>query len=344
MVCMNDLEDLYPYRFSALSYSKAERFDAWREEHQHHNISLKMREIIILDANFRGMHIGELMLGRWRFLSKRENTINNFAHRSLDKIRKDNLDHYYFRLSLSDTWIYNDTSHQTQVRPSQLAVIDLGQPYNLSIAEGEVIMLMVPRDLLPTTTANFHGAVLNHSLGQLFAEHIRALFLHAPHLPKNDMPQVMQATLGFLNATLSATPDNIIQAQTAIDTTLFNRIRHYIDQNLNSNTLNVNQICEQIGISRSHLYRLFETVGGVASYICSRRLSKVHSILSSQITPRQRIADLAYQYGFSSPVQFARAYKRKFSYSPSETKRIVLPTDEDSSVLQSSSDFWLRSR
>lgn len=315
---MTAYDDAYPYHFSLAEYDKKDRFDAWRAEHRHHDISWQMREVEIQDASFLGVHLGELMLGRWRFIADRIDTMNRLAHRTSRKIRQDNLDYYYLRLSLSDAWMYRVGDKQVDVKPGQLALVDLAQPYELSIAMGEVIMLMVPREYLPISTVGLHGTVLNHALGYLLADYLTLLFHRMRFLPVNEIPSVAAAVLDFINATLSAVPDNAIQARRQIDATLLNKVRWYIDQHIDRSDLNVNSICLQMGLSRSRLYRIFDPAGGVAHYIQERRLSKILAALQARIKPRPMISDLAFLYGFSSPVQLTRAFKRRFGYTPSE--------------------------
>lgn len=316
---MNYDDIIYPYNFSVQNYAEDERFEAWRAEHQHHNLSVNQHDIAITDANFRGIHLGPMMLGNWRLTSTRKNKNANFAKRMAETIRKDSLDHYYFRLSLTDSWSYSGLTHQVEVKAAQLAMLDLSQPYDMGIADGEVIMLMVPRDILPQDVSRFHGAVFNSGLGYLFAEHLKALFRTAPQLSVLEIPLAMETTLSFLQAMLVTSPDNLRHASLVIQTALFQKIRAFIDQNLESVQLNVLMICQQMGISRSHLYRVFEEVGGVANFIILRRLAKAHAILSAGRVHKPRISELAFRYGFSSPIQFSRAYKRRFGYTPSDT-------------------------
>ncbi|MBV8604307.1 MAG: helix-turn-helix domain-containing protein [Pelomonas sp.] len=311
-------EAIYPYRFSVLGYERAERFEAWRAEHRHHDISRRMRDVEIRDANFRGIHLDELALGRWRLVADPVAAEARLAQRTLRKIRRDQLDHFYLRLALSDSWLYRVGAAQVEVGPGQLALVDLGQPYELSIASGEVLMLMVPRDRLPLATAGLHGAVLDHGLGRLFADHLRALFERAGRLSANERPAAAAVTLDFLRAALSGVPNALAQAQREIDATLLERVRAHIDQHLDSPTLRVDSICAQVGLSRSRLYRLFEPIGGVAAHIRQRRLAHIRAALLAGIAPRPLIADLAFRYGFSSPAQLTRAFRREYGCAPSE--------------------------
>jgi AraC-like DNA-binding protein len=81
----------------------------------------------------------------------------------------------------------------------------------------------------------------------------------------------------------------------------------------------VEQIQAELGMSRSAVYRLFESSHGVARYIKSRRLTRIRSILLENRDPRT-LATLAADFGFQSSAHFSREFHRQFGCSPSETR------------------------
>ncbi|MBK0018751.1 helix-turn-helix domain-containing protein [Kosakonia sp. S42] len=339
---MKHTTGIFPYQFSALDYDQQSRFDAWRSEHRHHDISRGMRDVIIHDASFLGTHLDDLMLGQWHFCAQCAHGIDRQAYRTRQKIRRDGLDHFYLRLSLTEAWCMSVNDETLLVEPGQLALVDLGQPYDLSIASGDVLMLMVPRDNLPAVTANLHGTVLSHALGQLFADYLRALFFRLGDWRTEEYPSVAEATLNFLSASLSGDSDIREAVHREIDETLLSKVRRHIDCNLDNQALSVNDICAHVGLSRSRLYRLFEPAGGIANYIRRRRLTKVYRILQAHVGPKPLISDLAFRFGFSSPDQLARAFKRRYGFAPRD-----LANDALSSGVSPSARFtgiWLQPR
>ena len=100
------------------------------------------------------------------------------------------------------------------------------------------------------------------------------------------------------------------------DTSMFNRVVLHIERNIESQELSPQSICRHVGISRSQLYRLFVDAGGVANYIRLCRLMKARAELTS--ASRQRIANVAYKYGFTSHAHFSRVFKQYFGYTPWE--------------------------
>jgi len=113
--------------------------------------------------------------------------------------------------------------------------------------------------------------------------------------------------------------DTLAEAMPALQATQMERAKRLIRQNLLSSRLSVRELCRQLGMSRTALYRLFEPMGGVVQYIRAARLQDAHRVLSSGMDMRP-IHEIAAERGFLEPSEFSRAFKRQFGYSPSEAR------------------------
>lgn len=95
-------------------------------------------------------------------------------------------------------------------------------------------------------------------------------------------------------------------------------IKKFIGKSLGLESLDVVLIGHQFGMSRSSVYRLFESYGGLANYIRRCRLMQAFSLLVLPPTQRRlRILDIAIECGFSSDMVFTRAFRKMFSMTPS---------------------------
>jgi AraC-like DNA-binding protein len=101
-------------------------------------------------------------------------------------------------------------------------------------------------------------------------------------------------------------------------------VKGFIDQSLALESLDATLIGRQFCMSRSSVYRLFESEGGLANYIRRCRLMQAFSLLvSPPVQGRRRILDVAVECGFSSDMVFTRAFRKMFSLTPSAVRSMA---------------------
>src|SRR4029078_9125098 len=104
--------------------------------------------------------------------------------------------------------------------------------------------------------------------------------------------------------------------QEPIDTVVMHRARRFVGRKLADPDLTPEILCTELGVSRSRLYRLFESFGGVSAYIRRQRLLKTRDALSDS-SDRRSISRIAEQWGFTEPSAFSRTFRQEFGISPS---------------------------
>jgi AraC-like DNA-binding protein len=78
-----------------------------------------------------------------------------------------------------------------------------------------------------------------------------------------------------------------------------------------------------MSLSRSALYRLFKPTGGVAAFICDRRLQRLSGALADPADHR-RAAEKAYACGFADQAQCSRAFRRAYGMTPMVYRATIL--------------------
>lgn len=107
---------------------------------------------------------------------------------------------------------------------------------------------------------------------------------------------------------------------TSEDEKFVDKATRYVEQHLGDTDFSVEQMAQDIGMSRVHLYRRLVTVAGKTptEFVRLIRLRHASRLLrESQLT----VAEIAYKVGFSSPRYFSRCFKDLYGYMPNEYKK-----------------------
>lgn len=90
-----------------------------------------------------------------------------------------------------------------------------------------------------------------------------------------------------------------------------------IEKNIKDNTLSVEKLSQELGMSRVQLFRKISalTNKNVTDYIAEYKLQKAKILLSEQ---DKNIAEIAYELGFSTPSYFTTFFKQKTNQTPTE--------------------------
>ncbi len=229
--------------------------------------------------------------------------------RSVRQCRADGLDHWVLTASRGS--------------PSAvLGVACLNQPFAGHAAGGDSVYLCVPRDFLRPAAMSMdslNGAVLDSALGQLLAEFLLNLAARMPDLESSDYGGVRSSIRAMIEGCIVPARLGLAAEMQPVQATLLERARRMVQQRLGSPTLGVDELCRDLAVSRSRLYRLFEPLGGVVHYIRYRRLLDAHIALADAEN-RRSIVDIAAERGFIDPAEFSRAFKREFGYRPSDAR------------------------
>jgi len=104
---------------------------------------------------------------------------------------------------------------------------------------------------------------------------------------------------------------------TSIDEKFLNKLIDKIEENLSDEKFGVEQLGDELGMSRSQLHRKLTALLGQGpnQFIRTFRLQRAHDLL------RQKAAtasEISYQVGFGSPSYFTKCFHEQFGYTPSE--------------------------
>jgi len=95
------------------------------------------------------------------------------------------------------------------------------------------------------------------------------------------------------------------------------KIIHLIEDDMDSDTLDVTKLSREVAMSRSVLYRKLKALTGnsIQDFVRIVKLRKAARLL---LESDKSIADIAFQSGFPNSKHFSTAFKRQFAKTPSE--------------------------
>jgi AraC-like DNA-binding protein len=249
--------------------------------------------------------------------------------RSVETIHRGGADGFAVRLQRSGGLEGRMGDAAVQCGSGGVIFIDLLQTLDLRVAAAEApasdITLWIPRGKILSTIDDeslWHGFALagDSPAAALIGGNLELFAQQAERLTARELDGFLQGFVAMIGKAASPLFD---QARSPIGRkplASFVSIRRLIDQNLRSPALDADMLARTFGLSRASLYRLFEPVGGVASYIRGARLNRAYQDIVATEFSNRRIAPVAYRLGFKNLSAFNRLFKETYGVSPGEAR------------------------
>ncbi len=229
-------------------------------------------------------------------------------------------------------------------KPGDIQVLDLAQPMRSTEPASDMVCVFLPREVLSDLIGDLdglHGIDLRAGMGRLLADYLELLAEELRGIPDEEGEAAARDATMMMAACLRPTTRRLHQAQSPIRRVALQRAKHVIECNLRSPQLSPDFLCRTLGMSRRSLYRLFEPLDGVHSYILRRRLGSIIRALEDR-NNNERIADLAASFGFASQETFWRAFKRRYGATPGEVRSLKSSNDGEPLHAHVGFDEWLK--
>ena len=267
-------------------------------------------------AEYSVWNLGALSLTRVSAPATR--TVRTSAH-----IRRSPIDHWVISYCRNGSTVVSTSYSQLDARAGVPFVWSLGQVSDSRRTVSDRLQLYLPRDAFSDIGPSLDmavGSMLDTGLGQLLADYMLLLERNLPkNLTPEDAARLPNAIRSMVAACVVPSADRLACALPQIKLTMLEKVRQTVSRNLRSSSLGPRKLCRETAMSRSQLYRLLESEGGVASYIQRRRLSESFSMLcdTSSTLP---ISEIAASLCFSDPSSFSRAFRREFGGTPTDAR------------------------
>ncbi len=192
----------------------------------------------------------------------------------------------------------------------------LAVPHQDESEDDGVLCLFLPRDFAFSQPLTLD---IRPEMAAFVSDYILLLYHSLPDRTENDVAYIGAATASLLAACVSPSRNHIFEAQEPIDAVIMSRANKFISARLADRNLTPEKLCQELGISRSRLYRIFEPAGGISHYIRRQRLLKTRDVLGDSMDGRP-ISSIAEEWGFVDPSTYSRTFRREFGISPKEAR------------------------
>lgn len=242
------------------------------------------------------------------------------AFRTADLVRRNPIDHWNITIGHARTLGEAGRLRSIDVPADTPFVASLGRELVSFREADDRLQLYLPRDTFPEVTAvleGVEGRPISDAMGKLLAEFITLLARNVSSFSDADLPALQTTVRGMLLACIAPSSDHSFLGAVPVAVARKEIVRRIVDLNLHCSTLGPDLLCREAGMSRSQLYRLLESEGGVRNYIQRRRLKQCYAELSSGTNFRS-IAAIAEGLGFPDPSSFSRSFKKEFGLTPKD--------------------------
>lgn len=248
--------------------------------------------------------------------------------RTVARISTDAMQDFVFHVAvhgMMETCVARGTQPgATQFTPGILA-LDMAQPMRMvRPTAARVLAFFVPRSLVESEIDDapaIHGRVIGYSspLTRMILDQLLVLCQRMPHMPASEAAETVRTCAHLILAAFGKGQAPSGRSRAAARAALQSQVHRYIQANLHNADLSPQTILQRFALPRPTMYRMFESEGGLATYIRHCRLWEAAAELVRR--PDMAVVEVGYGLGFNSAPDFTRAFRRAFGMAPRDFRQ-----------------------
>jgi AraC-like DNA-binding protein len=240
-------------------------------------------------------------------------------HRRRERVATDAFDHFVLHHVVSGELLGGPEGEPIRVGPGETLLLDTREPMESGARTVGLITASVAREAVRAAAGsleNLHGRLIAAQDGALLSALLRALVEQAAYLPPGAQAAVTRTLVDLLSVAINPAGTGARSDFYRLEYVRREAVHRLVEARLADRNLSVPEISRETGISRTSLYRLFETQGGVVRFIQRVRLQRLRDRLDDRACDGQSLAELASLLGFSGESHAGRLFKQAFGVSP----------------------------
>jgi AraC-like DNA-binding protein len=236
-------------------------------------------------------------------------------------------DAYLAIVLLSGDYVLEQDGNEAVLQPGDLAIFDATRPHRIHCpGDFAKLILSIPRPLLRERMAGVERcAALRISgaggIGAVASSFVRSCSLNAGALAAHESSALAEHAVDLLTlAAASVRPAAFSLSKSRAATMA--RVKTLIEELLPDFTLDTAMIARRAGLSPRYLNGLFGDEGtSLMRHVWRRRLERCAKDLCDPRRAGERVAEIAFRWGFNDASHFSRAFKQRFGCAPGEFRQ-----------------------
>ncbi len=245
--------------------------------------------------------------------------------REIEHVRRDEIADVLIVMPTKGSCIIGYGQDRIHLSASSMCVFSGWEPYFLNFEKhAELITFQMPcsaleaRTKVKTNKLTFKTINIETGIARIAANFLKEAFKQLEHIPTGQDRILFNNLASVLCSGIQSMPEKEV-TRSAYHEKLLRRIRRYIEDNIENETLNANTIAEEHNISVRYLNKLFEAESDTAiKYMRSLRLRLFAQRIITDTSKAVTIKEIVFGCGFSDYAHFHRVFKQYFQCTPNE--------------------------
>ncbi|MEM8696052.1 MAG: helix-turn-helix domain-containing protein [Pseudomonadota bacterium] len=285
------------------------------------------------DVSLDAVEVGGVGLYKYRSCG------THSAHRDAEHVKHDSSDDLLMYVPLTSGYHIDQNGNEIDLAQSTATFVALDQPFTATfVADPRVPMtganIRVPRALLRDRLPRIDDCIyeripLDRGAGRLMLSLFESVFDEARYLDESVSAHIGGAMLDAISSVgQSWLGTDTLRERPRLSGSrklTRQRINDFVLANLGRQKLCPSLIAENCNVSLRSVHMAFEDSNWtITSWIKEQRLLRCRRELQDPSLLHRSITQIAYSWGFSDVAHFSRAYKARFSLSPSADRAASL--------------------
>lgn len=300
------------FSFTCRGRDRTEAFEGYRRLYAHGSDVVRSDDPF--EAEVRGWRLEGMLLF--------ERRLSGMTHVRENRVARDDFDHIVVHALLSGELHGGMASGFDSIGPRELVFLDTRQSSRTTPRNAHLLTASVARHLADAAVgegAALHGRILRPPDSLILIDYMVSLAARIGALG-GPLRAYSRAFVDLLSGALGTGSGRAadLRRQHFLQR---EAVERFIDSHLGDRDLSVGTIAASLPLSRSTLYRLFESQGGVARLIQRRRLAAAAAALERG--SEAPLADLADQCGFAGEAHMSRLFAQEYGRTPGAYREAV---------------------